>query len=540
MSLMTRNILDFFPKGFTPQKEQKELLNNIKSAFDSGKKFVVVCAPTGSGKSFVSKTLGNMSNPIPEKIKSLINSYEIYKQSPGGGFYYQDEVYEQEPYGTTVLTITKTLQDQYTGLFNDITLLKGKSNYQCSVDDNFTVDVAPCIFTKTLKQECWKQNCCPYYKQRNEMLTSHTSVLNYSMFFSMPSFLKRREYMICDEASELEEQIVKQFTCVLKPSILVKCGVKLPVFNIKNPKIWLNIVSGNLYERITELSSANKSKVSPGKNVATFNFLKNLHAKISQIVDCWDQSEFISETDKDQIKFVPSKVNKLSKHIFKHADKIVLMSATIIDHKNFCKTLGITEYEYIEVESAFDPKNAPIYIAGKNKLTYHTLQNLLPSIKKQIVELCEHHKNEKGIIHTHTNTITTYLQNNIKSDRFIFRESGVNNEDILDKHLKDESATVIVSPSMMYGVDLKGDLAKFQIIVKAPYMPLFDKRVKKLTDIDQNWYINKMLGSLVQGCGRGVRSKTDKCITYILDGVISEKILQYKDRLPKHFIDRFI
>jgi len=537
---MSTDILEHFPTGFTPSSEQEKLLLKIKKAFDSGKKFVVCCAPTGSGKSFVSKTLGNMSDPVPDKIKDLINTYEIYKKTPGGSFDYEDEIYEEDPYGTMVLTITKTLQDQYTDLFRDIEFLKGKSNYQCSVDDNFTADVAPCILTPPLKKTCWKQDSCPYYKQRNTMLTAQTAVLNYSMFFAMPGFLKRREYMICDEASELEEQIVKQFTCTLKPSILVKCGVKLPVFNIKNPRIWLEIVAGNVYERATELSTENKSKKSPSKSIPMYNFLTNMHNKISQIVKCWEQSEFIAETDKDQIKFVPSKVDKLSKHVFNHAEKVVLMSATIIDHKNFCKSLGITDYEYIEVESSFDPKNAPIYISGKHKLTYHTLQNLLPSIKKLIVEICEHHKNDKGIIHTHTNTITDYLRNNIKSDRFIYREQGFDNEDILDKHLTDDSPTVIVSPSMMYGVDLKGDLAKFQIIVKAPYMPLFDKRVKKLADNDQNWYVNKMLSSLVQGCGRGVRSKTDHCATYILDGVIAEKILQYKDRLPKHFIDRFV
>ena len=33
---------------------------------------------------------------------------------------------------------------------------------------------------------------------------------------------------------------------------------------------------------------------------------------------------------------------------------------------------------------------------------------------------------------------------------------------------------------MSHGVDLRDDLARFQIIVKAPYLPTKDKRIEKL------------------------------------------------------------
>ena len=60
---------------------------------------------------------------------------------------------------------------------------------------------------------------------------------------------------------------------------------------------------------------------------------------------------------------------------------------------------------------------------------------------------------------------------------------------------------------MSHGVDLKDDLARFQIIVKAPYLPTKDKRIEKLMKDDFNWYSNKMLCSLIQSCGRGVTIK---------------------------------
>jgi Rad3-related DNA helicase len=92
---------------------------------------------------------------------------------------------------------------------------------------------------------------------------------------------------------------------------------------------------------------------------------------------------------------------------------------------------------------------------------------------------------------------------------------------------------------MSHGVDLKGDLAKFQIVIKAPYLPIADKRIEKLMKGDFQWYQNKMLSSFIQACGRGVRSKDDSCVTYVMDYAIVESIIRSKDKIPKYFLDRF-
>ena len=65
---------------------------------------------------------------------------------------------------------------------------------------------------------------------------------------------------------------------------------------------------------------------------------------------------------------MPLKIDVLSKYIFNSGEKILLMSATIIDHKHFAKNLGIEQYKYIEVDSTFDSNKSPIYINTKNKI----------------------------------------------------------------------------------------------------------------------------------------------------------------------------
>jgi Rad3-related DNA helicase len=372
------------------------------------------------------------------------------------------------------------------------------------------------------------------------------------MFFSLPNHVKKREYLVCDEASELEDQLVKQFTCTVNFDTLKKSEINIPPFDSSNYSKalkWVSLMSVRVSERIDEVKDI-ITKGSKGIKTLSKNFidarkaemlvLRALQTKLAILEETWSFCEYIFETDFKSVTFVPLKVDKLSRFLFNFGEKVVLMSATIIDHKNYCKSLGIDHYKYIEVDSSFDAKNAPIYVNTKVKLCYSNLNQNLPKIKKQIMEICEFHKNEKGLIHTHTNIITNYLNKNINEKRFLFREPGVNNEDILQHHYESSDPTVLVSPSMGYGVDLKDDLARFQIIIKAPYLPMNDKRIEKLMKLDASWYTNKMLGTLIQSCGRAVRSKLDYCATYILDGAIIDSVIKNKNKLPKYFLDRFV
>jgi Rad3-related DNA helicase len=112
---------------------------------------------------------------------------------------------------------------------------------------------------------------------------------------------------------------------------------------------------------------------------------------------------------------------------------------------------------------------------------------------------------------------------------------GFTNEQILEEHFSRPKGSILVSPSMGFGIDLHGEYGEFQIIMKLPYAPLGSKRIKALLDRDPNWYQMKMLISLVQMCGRIIRSKDDIGETYILDGQTVDILKNNWDRLPKWF-----
>lgn len=529
------SIIQHFPSDFTPNESQVEISTGIDRAIANGKKFIIIQAPTGAGKTIVSKMMANAAPSIPDDYRKAALSYKVftdgYNMSKRGGCY--------------ALTVTKQLQDQYVDIFKrEVNMLKGKSNYCCDVDPEMRADVAPCIITPGLKKECFAKNRCMYYRSRNWAISSQFTVLNYDMFFNLPPQAQERSVIVCDEASELEKVIVSNHTITINYKKIRKLGIKL----LHAPKThdarlsWINGIATSCDVRMAELIAQARQSVSETdkRTIQTkIGQLATIRNSATQVATNWSRTEFVFEDgrngEEDFTTVAPLHIDFLSDSIFSKADTIVLMSATFIDVPSYAKRLGISDYEYIEVESRFDPAKSPIYLSTQNFLKRDNIEVEIPKIAKLINEICKHHKGEKGIIHTHNMQITRILQERLTDRRFLFRDDDYTNADILTEHYESDEPTVLVSPSMTHGTDLKDEYARFQIIVKAPYPPLANERIKRLFELDKQWYVNEMLSTIIQASGRGTRHVDDHCVTYILDGCASTILSKSLHVLPKCF-----
>ena len=120
---MYSKYLSKFPANYDPNSQQIDLIKRVEQAYADGYKFVICAAPTGSGKSFLAKTLGNVSNECSSEFKELITSYKAFKQDYIGNYSHEVDCIKESPFGAFALTITRSLQDQYQGLFDDSSLL---------------------------------------------------------------------------------------------------------------------------------------------------------------------------------------------------------------------------------------------------------------------------------------------------------------------------------------------------------------------------------------------------------------------------------
>ena len=92
---------------------------------------------------------------------------------------------------------------------------------------------------------------------------------------------------------------------------------------------------------------------------------------------------------------------------------------------------------------------------------------------------------------------------------------------------------------MTEGFNMIDDLARWQVIAKVPYPYLGDEQVRAKKDADPDWYIMQTCMTIIQACGRVMRSHEDHGVTYILDTDFKRLYLQNSHFFPKWFTAAF-
>ena len=219
-----------------------------------------------------------------------------------------------------------------------------------------------------------------------------------------------------------------------------------------------------------------------------------------------------------------------------------MMSATILDKDAFCTSLGLAaeEVKFIQVTSDFPLQNRPIYPLNTAYLNSDSLKLHKVQIKiaRAIENLMTLHRNDKGIIHTTSYKQLDFIKENISQEnkcRLLETNPEIQRDEVIAEHVNSTKPTVLISPSLYTGLDLKDDLSRFQIIVKVPYPDLGDRWINEKRKINKQWYIWQTALRLVQAYGRSVRSKEDWAITYVLDSGFENFVKKNKNILPDWF-----
>ena len=482
----------------TYRKYQEETINKILELFKTNE-YVILESPTGSGKSANAVTIGA--------------SYSSY-----------------------LLTSQKLLQDQYARDY-DVALLKGRSNYDCLRHD--------CTCAEGCKIKSCRSKLCPYTVAKENMLSSQIGLMNYTYFMLATEHtdsIPYRELLICDEAHNIELEIMKNIEFEFNAYRLKKLGLSESIPKYSNINSYVEYIK-NILEQcnklMTRLSSfATYDKDALLNNAKEMDEVSALTSKITRFLSSYNQCEWVSDslvTDRGYgvLSFKPVSISYFAKDIlFNKCGKKLLMSATI-DHDVTCRSLGI-EAEYIQVPSTFPPENRPMYFTNTGSMTYKDLDSTLPDVVKVINQMLNHHK-DKGIIHCGTYKVSKYIMEHCANSRLMTHDSH-NRDEVLKRFIESKDG-VLVSPSMTEGLDLKDDLARFVVIVKIPYLCLGDKQIKRRCEVDPQWYQWRAAITLMQSAGRAMRHEEDNCIIYVMDSAIETFIQRNRKMFPEYFID---
>ncbi|HEY7079635.1 MAG TPA: helicase C-terminal domain-containing protein, partial [Nitrososphaeraceae archaeon] len=259
----------------------------------------------------------------------------------------------------------------------------------------------------------------------------------------------------------------------------------------------------------------------------------------------WIVSEIKKENyEVVKVELKPLDVSTFSKSLFDKCPKTLIMSATILNHKAFCRNVGLNpdEIKFIQVPSDFILERRPIIPLNVAYLNYNNLQSeeIKLAIAKTVDTIMLMHENHKGIIHTTSYEQLNFIKENvsqINARRLLVTDPEVQRDDVISEHMKSTTKpTVLISPSLHTGLDLKDELSRFQIIIKVPYPNKSDRWTNAKRELDPEWYYWQTALKLIQAYGRSVRSKEDWAKTYILDSAFGYFVNKNKGMLPSWFI----
>jgi ATP-dependent DNA helicase DinG len=489
-----------------PRQEQVEILERFKRCVNNKKKFYFVDSPVGTGKSYAIMMMAKWYSETHLEAKF------------------------------DILTNTKILQDQYLRDFEEIKSLKGVENYfcskyQCSCAEGDEIN-------KASNQSC---SPCEYKTARSIFLNSEVSLTNFHMFLGLHMYAtevldsRKSNILFVDEAHGYEETYSDFVNVHVSRSYLQSLGVWNTDWDIKTIKTLYQLK--DFLEKqvnpviLAEIQRIQKSiegspRIHTQENIDLFKIQKHLsRAKCKYnrfIMDAHNiNSNWILQIDDDPEFTIKAEIvwgQRYLNEIWSRYEHVVFLSGTILDRVFFTKMMGVepSEAEYISLDSPFAVENRKIIYKPVVNFSFANKLEAIKFIIPEIERVLEIHKNEKGIIHTANYEVARWVMGMIKNDRLITHDNK-NREFILTTHLHNNKPTVLVSPSMMNGIDLRDDFSRFQVIAKVPFPNLSNEKVKRRMQTNSKWYQWKTLCDIVQACGRSVRNMNDYATTYIFD-----------------------
>lgn len=558
----------YLPNKFIWRQGQKEVVEQIIQTFLQKKYKVVICdIPTGGGKSLCAMAVSYVLNEIGKR-----------------GY---------------ILTSEISLQDQYEYDIRNYKLpfgsVKGIDNYTCTDnDEKHSLRTCKIRNLAPKSMQCYSE--CPYFSARDFASSSKTAVLNYSYWLIMQnyankkrkdeessaSFFPTRDYTICDESHKILDIVQGHYSPRITENTVDKL-FKLSDFfllhKVKDHSLNVNIIK-NCIDELKEnedqdilyghLQSIQKSLASFLSSIEVLKERVDTQFKNKKPPHEWREALYLSDWVKDfhckiedyNYTIEQTNVRNLVKNIsgsdivfncleesfmmdryfHKHAGFTVLMSATISDPKQYMKSLNIKQAKYIKMDNLFNYEKSPIYFYPKRKMNYKDMDKNKEWLYSKINEIILNHKDESGIIHSASYDLTMKIRENlsVENRKRVFVYEGTDEKRKVLDMMKSTKGMILMGPSLLEGIDLKDDFARFLIFAKTPFPSLNDRFIKLKMEQNPTWYHWRSVISVIQGMGRPIRNENDWCVSYYLDGCLSDLLHYNRQMFSKEFINRII
>jgi ATP-dependent DNA helicase DinG len=532
----------FFPEA-APRPLQEEILDFITAYYDEADAFFIE-APPGVGKSAIAVALARWHW---ERTATEIN---------------------HNPARAYITTTTVNLEDQYMRSYRagGLKQLHSASHFTCSRrdrEDHLLTCEEGRVISNTTKRGCPGELPCPYGVAKTQFTEAPFGILNAAYLLTEASYvgkLGRRGLLIADEGHTLCEAICNFLDFKLTPKQTRALDLDFPSILEDAREItvlldWLKEkYKPRLTERVLDLQDEVEKRNVAGaeEDPALITYLKEwqkakgearrLESMLAAVnPERWVLERHSSNKRGESLSLTPITAVGFGYQLLDSiAAKLVLLSATLIDFDYHRAELEI-DPERLGIFSAPSPfpiAHRPIYAIPRIALDHKNLDTTAKEAASLILPILESHANQRGIIFTSSYAQAIAVQTEVNlllGEARLATHEGSNGKALLLAAHGARADSVIVSPSMHEGVDLKGDLSVFQIVCKLPFPSLGSKVVKRRREVVPAWYNYTTALKLIQASGRSIRTEHDEAATYILDAAFEWFYARNRSLFPRYW-----
>lgn len=473
---------------------------------------------------------------------------------------------------------TLTLQSQFLSDYPYSKVVRGRSNYQSPVIDWGKGSCADCrcspndhCSTPDLcnhRADPCPDDVCPYRDAKWEARRNPLAVINTAYALAEMNYvggMSGRELMIVDECDLLENALMSFVEVRIPQDLANELGIDPPAKKTVEeswaqwaPRAYYLVEGGIAKTEATIKSTYDpeiRSKLQ--RKAERLEGLRDNLARLKDDLGDEERTDWVYSPEewkgRTTIIFKPVTVDRLAGGVlWNKADKFLLMSASIISPQEMVESLGIPddEWDVVYVPSTFPVENRQVKVAPVANVVNKNYDVAVPRLVRGIQGVMNLHPRERTLIHTVSYRLAKDLFRNITSEPphprdglwtarkgsrlLITYTRGSSRDDALNLY-KNTAGSVLLAPSLDRGTDLPGELCRCQIIAKVPFPYLGDKQVSARlygTRNGQAWYSVNTIRSIVQMTGRGVRSRDDHAVTYILDENFSKLFRKHGRLFP--------
>lgn len=545
-----KSIIDetFKELNLIPINGQDSIIDRILTDFIINKKRnVILSAATGIGKSII--------GAVVSRIITKLN---------------QDEIDNADKLlGAMIVVHSNTLVKQYNDTFSKygsdtFHQIIGSGNYECQsgnslslYENSKSVTAEDCFRDKVDKQtEIDYCTSCEYAIAKSYINKTDTLITNYTYHFISSMWthhLYPRKIVIFDEAHTINDVFCEHNSIHVsshKLEFYIKeCENSYPnqtrdyVNSIKQLVKDINankITEANYFTALKSLINTYKgigavfTKYAKEEtdNVEYIRLKKigkkydDLACKIGDLFTYNYDHVFEDKPDTAEFTVKPIFVGNMSDSIMSD-DYNLFMSATISD-KFMIQTLNLKPEEttFINLDPVYDPDNKQLIFIDSHRLNFSSMKKpeILKHLSDSVRDITGDASSDgyKGLMLVPSFDVGTTLAKSVskKAKVFLHNRESVKLNQLIEDFKSYDGPSILISPSIYEGLDFADDLSRYQLLIKAPFPGLGEKRMKYIADNYPDVYKIMTIMKIIQGVGRSVRGPDDWAITFILDSNI--------------------